>query len=841
MALGSSVVNKSSKKLAPKAPAQRRRPGDGPSQPAGNEPVKQVPEVRASAAPEAASTSATKNVTPAPSNLAVPPAPAERAQNDIDEIDSNRPNKRRRIDQDEVTNASTVETSEATPSRRQSVPLEVPVAKATAVVNEPQTSAGAPEAFSTSTDNVKRANTSGYLPTPESTQNERPARAPSVPTSDHASFDRAISQRPRDDSNDLSPRAPVAGETPTPQISTGATTSTTNVVANHATTPVPQTPRTFQTKLAQSTVPPNSTPKATVTELAKQKARADRAKGMISPEASQATQAHGDDMDEELPPIGFAPAVPRPAGSPTIEDAEALLALRNANTNGFSNAEQTNAQSSTSATTDVAPHNVSAASKPKKPRQKKVSKANQKQDGEGSSLQPTPAKKPRAPRQKKVALSAERVTEDGDDVDVNGTSADIPAQSTEGAAQSIAPAKAKKPRKPRKRPETSEDDPQAAGAAPKTRKPRKPRASAATSQTDGNITQQDGEPPIDPALLRGDDTESQDITEAAQDRGNQDEDEDDTPATGRRGRKPRSPTPSDAEDVEIDTTAVSMMDLTVDMRQGKVSKRERAMREINWVEVAARRREAEAEAKAKAIAGEQPGAEDEDDRQREAEEEARRRENGPSRGPQLKLVNGVMVLDTDSLVMDNRNRLDDNSNAVEEETDLTKKITSHSWLYDNRRAPEERFASTMKSDPWSSDQTDAFYDALRMFGTDFFIISKMFPGKTRRHIKLKFVREERADPERVKAALIGEVKEMDMSVYCEATGLDEDHFKNPEELEEELRQAQEAQKEEIEQAKADAVKKAEDKQNAAKEKSTRAKRGKKKQNTDVEDPEIIIG
>jgi len=321
------------------------------------------------------------------------------------------------------------------------------------------------------------------------------------------------------------------------------------------------------------------------------------------------------------------------------------------------------------------------------------------------------------------------------------------------------------------------------------------------------------------------------ITEPAEnDNATTIEDEEDASTTKTRRKRQRSETPSDAEDAEIDPTATSMLDLTQDMRQGKVSNREREMRKIDWTAVAKKRREDEKEAIARAIAGEGPDAEAEDERQREADDEARRRDNATSqRGPQLRLINGQMVLDTESLVLNGRRNAEDNAGeAAVEENDLTKRITQQSWMYANRRAPEERFASNFKSDPWSEEQTDAFYAALRMFGTDFFIISKMFPGKTRRHIKLKFVREEHNDPERVKAALIGEAVPMDMGVYCEATGLDEDHFKDPEALQAELAAQSEAQQEEIEQAKVDATKRQEEKQAAAKEKEKSAKPRKSK-------------
>ncbi len=42
-------------------------------------------------------------------------------------------------------------------------------------------------------------------------------------------------------------------------------------------------------------------------------------------------------------------------------------------------------------------------------------------------------------------------------------------------------------------------------------------------------------------------------------------------------------------------------------------------------------------------------------------------------------------------------------------------------------------------------QTDKFYDALRMFGTDFTLIASKFPNRTRKQIKAKFVREESAN------------------------------------------------------------------------------------------------
>lgn len=54
---------------------------------------------------------------------------------------------------------------------------------------------------------------------------------------------------------------------------------------------------------------------------------------------------------------------------------------------------------------------------------------------------------------------------------------------------------------------------------------------------------------------------------------------------------------------------------------------------------------------------------------------------------------------------------------------------------------------------WTDRETDLFYLALEQFGTDFSLISKLFPGRTRPHIKRKFVKEKRSNRAKVDAAL----------------------------------------------------------------------------------------
>lgn len=72
---------------------------------------------------------------------------------------------------------------------------------------------------------------------------------------------------------------------------------------------------------------------------------------------------------------------------------------------------------------------------------------------------------------------------------------------------------------------------------------------------------------------------------------------------------------------------------------------------------------------------------------------------------------------------------------------------------------------------WNDEETELFYRGLSMFGTEFQMISHMFPGKQRRHVKLKFNREERYNPARIDAALTGEkTTKMDIEEYKTLTG-----------------------------------------------------------------------
>eukprot|EP00826_Nyctotherus_ovalis_P027195 TRINITY_DN2121_c0_g1_i18.p2 TRINITY_DN2121_c0_g1~~TRINITY_DN2121_c0_g1_i18.p2 ORF type:complete len:153 (+),score=55.37 TRINITY_DN2121_c0_g1_i18:200-658(+) len=58
-----------------------------------------------------------------------------------------------------------------------------------------------------------------------------------------------------------------------------------------------------------------------------------------------------------------------------------------------------------------------------------------------------------------------------------------------------------------------------------------------------------------------------------------------------------------------------------------------------------------------------------------------------------------------------------------------------------------------KAERWLEEETEKFYRALQIFGTDFSVIERLMPGRSRKQIKSKFNKEEKANPERIDMVL----------------------------------------------------------------------------------------
>ncbi|KAG2180993.1 hypothetical protein INT43_008575 [Umbelopsis isabellina] len=115
-----------------------------------------------------------------------------------------------------------------------------------------------------------------------------------------------------------------------------------------------------------------------------------------------------------------------------------------------------------------------------------------------------------------------------------------------------------------------------------------------------------------------------------------------------------------------------------------------------------------------------------------------------SHAVQFKIVNGEMQIDTESLAIRRSAMaplITENMEIVEE-TSMSRMVNSQSY------------GKKSRSQRWTDDETNQFYNALSQWGTDFEMIARLFPHRNRRQVKLKFSREERVNPDKVTEYII---------------------------------------------------------------------------------------
>jgi transcription factor TFIIIB component B'' len=407
---------------------------------------------------------------------------------------------------------------------------------------------------------------------------------------------------------------------------------------------------------------------------------------------------------------------------------------------------------------------------------------------EEEEIAPTATKKTRQPPKPRGRKKATATTETQDGEEQEGTegaegSEAPPVQKRPGAKArgkrqadtsngedgTEAPAPAKRTRRPRKaknaegaeNPEAGGEEQEQAeegGELVARRKPRQPRRKRSTVEGEGGVNRD----PIQPK---------------------------------RRGRPPREPTPEDAESREIDPEVTFMDSIASrNIRVGKLSDREKAMREIDWVAVRQRQREEDA----RPITTKEA---------REAAEKLLIEEVPQNDGPRYHVVNGQIQVIHDSTMVNREAEADREIENYEmvEERDLTTRITSRSFLKNNKRFPND-FLLPGQGKRWTRDDTELFYQGLRNFGTDFQMISHMFPGSTRRSIKLKFTREERDDPERVREALLGQSTIVSgWDDFMQVSQMQEQQFADADEIKRQMAEQEAEMRERIEAAKAETL------------------------------------
>ncbi|EFC48018.1 predicted protein [Naegleria gruberi] len=71
----------------------------------------------------------------------------------------------------------------------------------------------------------------------------------------------------------------------------------------------------------------------------------------------------------------------------------------------------------------------------------------------------------------------------------------------------------------------------------------------------------------------------------------------------------------------------------------------------------------------------------------------------------------------------------------------------------NKPVTQATYARKGKGERWTKDDLELFYDGLRQFGTDFSMISRLFPKRTRREIHQKYKNEEKKNKKKIEFAL----------------------------------------------------------------------------------------
>ncbi|KAJ1733674.1 hypothetical protein LPJ61_001449 [Coemansia biformis] len=112
---------------------------------------------------------------------------------------------------------------------------------------------------------------------------------------------------------------------------------------------------------------------------------------------------------------------------------------------------------------------------------------------------------------------------------------------------------------------------------------------------------------------------------------------------------------------------------------------------------------------------------------------------------QVRVVNGKVIIDTDSLVVSRSDMAKDSGEPLELVDESERPRFINSLTYVTKRGSRRR---------WRPEETELFYQHLRKFGSDFEMISNAMPNRCRYDIRNKFKLEERKNPQRITDTLL---------------------------------------------------------------------------------------
>lgn len=130
---------------------------------------------------------------------------------------------------------------------------------------------------------------------------------------------------------------------------------------------------------------------------------------------------------------------------------------------------------------------------------------------------------------------------------------------------------------------------------------------------------------------------------------------------------------------------------------------------------------------------------------------------------QTRIVDGKIVLDEQSLFANYR---DDEQQAREQRNwEVVDERESDQFVNSASRSKQRR------TQRWSAEETERFFQAVSQWGTDFEMITRLFPHRTRREIKSKWTKESRQNSKRLDDAFVRRTA-IDLTAYGNATGVD---------------------------------------------------------------------
>lgn len=116
--------------------------------------------------------------------------------------------------------------------------------------------------------------------------------------------------------------------------------------------------------------------------------------------------------------------------------------------------------------------------------------------------------------------------------------------------------------------------------------------------------------------------------------------------------------------------------------------------------------------------------------------------------PQIKIgADGEIIVDEKSLVIENKATKRDRE-ALQATKLIDGDLSTAYGVYKRAKRAKD----------WSKEETLRFYKALNTLGTDFTIMSELFPGRNRRELKLKFKKEERMNRALIDRAIMQPIR-----------------------------------------------------------------------------------